>query len=304
MGELGAEMVIRRNDEITPGRGRSAAARPHPHLARPLHPAGSRHLDRLLQHFARWPERRPRVPILGVCLGHQAIGAAFGGNVVRAQKLMHGKTSHVDHDGKTIFAGLPQTMTCTRYHSLIVAEEALPEELEVSARTADRRRPSWPCATASCPSKACSSTPNPSSPATAAAHRELPEDVTREPHDPSAPAAVLAKLTLPTSSLSPHPRLLPRAARPGASVGTVSTLDATRHHAGLLAVANGRTASPANSTVIAGSHCAESRSRAAARPSARPARCTLAGSPDSLAIGARPRRRSRSAPKPPPPTPS
>jgi len=75
------------------------------------------------------------VPILGVCLGHQAIGAAFGGNVVRAPKLMHGKTSEVEHDGKTIFAGVPAPMTCTRYHSLIVAEEGLPAELEISART-------------------------------------------------------------------------------------------------------------------------------------------------------------------------
>jgi len=71
---------------------------------------------------------------LGVCLGHQAIGAAFGGQVVRAAKLMHGKTSEVEHDGRTIFQGIPSAMTCTRYHSLIVAEEGLPEELEVSAR--------------------------------------------------------------------------------------------------------------------------------------------------------------------------
>jgi anthranilate synthase/aminodeoxychorismate synthase-like glutamine amidotransferase len=78
-----------------------------------------------------------KVPILGVCLGHQAIGAAFGGNVVRAQKLMHGKTSDVEHDGKTIFTGIQTPMTCTRYHSLIVAEEGLPDELEISARTAD-----------------------------------------------------------------------------------------------------------------------------------------------------------------------
>src|SRR2546428_9249490 len=85
----------------------------------------------LVRHFVG------KVPVLGVCLGHQAIGAAFGGNVVRAAKLMHGKTSEVEHDGKTIFKGLPSAMTCTRYHSLIVAEEGLPEELEVSARTVD-----------------------------------------------------------------------------------------------------------------------------------------------------------------------
>ena len=69
------------------------------------------------------------MPMLGVCLGHQAIGAAFGGNVIRAPKLMHGKTSEVEHDGRTIFAGIPSPMTCTRYHSLIVAEEGLPKEL-------------------------------------------------------------------------------------------------------------------------------------------------------------------------------
>ena len=77
-------------------------------------------------------------PILGVCLGHQAIGAAFGGQVVRAKNLMHGKTSQVEHDGKTIFRGLNSPMTATRYHSLIVAEDDLPKDLEVSAWTPDK----------------------------------------------------------------------------------------------------------------------------------------------------------------------
>jgi len=76
-----------------------------------------------------------KAPILGVCLGHQAIGEAFGGQVVRAEHLMHGKTSAVEHDGKGVFAGLPTPLTCTRYHSLIVAEDGLPGELAVTART-------------------------------------------------------------------------------------------------------------------------------------------------------------------------
>ncbi len=78
-----------------------------------------------------------RVPLLGVCLGHQALGQAFGGQVVRAPKLMHGKTSEVHHDGKTIFRGLPNPFTATRYHSLIVARDSVPQELEISAWTDD-----------------------------------------------------------------------------------------------------------------------------------------------------------------------
>src|ERR1019366_3544181 len=136
MGELGAEMVVRRNDVLTPAEVEAL----HPtHILispGPCTPEDAGISIALIRHFAHLAENGgPRVPILGVCLGHQAIGAAFGGNVVRASKLMHGKTSEVEHDGKTIFAGVPSAMTCTRYHSLIVSEDGLPDELEVSART-------------------------------------------------------------------------------------------------------------------------------------------------------------------------
>jgi anthranilate synthase/aminodeoxychorismate synthase-like glutamine amidotransferase len=131
MGELGAEMTVRRNDELTPEEVESL----HPDRILlspgPCTPQEAGISIPLIQHFAG------RVPILGVCLGHQAIGAAFGGNVVRAPKLMHGKTSEVIHDGRTLFTGIASPMTCTRYHSLIVAEDGLPRELEVTARTED-----------------------------------------------------------------------------------------------------------------------------------------------------------------------
>ena len=170
MGELGADIVVRRNDDLSPAEVEAL----HPsHILispGPCTPQDAGISIALIQHFAR-PDA-PRTPILGVCLGHQAIGAAFGGNVVRAPKLMHGKTSEVAHDGRTIFTGIPSAMTCTRYHSLIVSEEGLPAELEVSAttgRTAAEHPPppSWRCAIASCPSRASSSIRRASSPPTA-----------------------------------------------------------------------------------------------------------------------------------------
>jgi anthranilate synthase/aminodeoxychorismate synthase-like glutamine amidotransferase len=131
MGELGADVVVRRNDELTPGEVEAL----HPDRIvlspGPCTPQEAGISIELIRHMAG------KVPILGVCLGHQAIGAAFGGNVIRAPKLMHGKTSDVEHDGKTIFSGITTPMTCTRYHSLIVEEKSLPADLEISARTAD-----------------------------------------------------------------------------------------------------------------------------------------------------------------------
>jgi anthranilate synthase/aminodeoxychorismate synthase-like glutamine amidotransferase len=135
MGELGAEVVVRRNDELTPEE--VVAMKPERILLSPgpCTPQDAGILIPLIQHLATLPKKQ-QIPVLGVCLGHQAIGAAFGGEVVRAPQLMHGKTSAIEHDGRTLFRGIPQPMTCTRYHSLIVAEDSLPAELEVSARVA------------------------------------------------------------------------------------------------------------------------------------------------------------------------
>src|SRR5215468_4916324 len=114
LGELGQQVEVRRNDEITVAE--IEAMYPERILVSPgpctPHDAGIS-ID-LIRHFAG------KLPLLGVCLGHQAIGAAFGGEVVRAKSLMHGKTSKVEHDGKTIFRGVDSPMTATRYHSLIV----------------------------------------------------------------------------------------------------------------------------------------------------------------------------------------
>ena len=131
MGELGADIVIRRNDQLTVDQVEELKPERILLSPGPCTPQQAGISIPLIRHFAG------KVPILGVCLGHQAIGAAFGGNVIRAPRLMHGKTSQVEHDGRTVFAGLASPMTCTRYHSLIVAEDGLPRELEITARTED-----------------------------------------------------------------------------------------------------------------------------------------------------------------------
>ncbi len=132
LGELGAEVEVRRNDQVTVEE--VEALHPERILLSPgpCTPQEAGISIDLIRHFVG------KMPLLGVCLGHQAIGAAFGGNVVRARNLMHGKTSQVEHDGKTIFNGLPSPMTATRYHSLVVSEQDLPKDLEVSAKTRDR----------------------------------------------------------------------------------------------------------------------------------------------------------------------
>jgi anthranilate synthase/aminodeoxychorismate synthase-like glutamine amidotransferase len=132
LGELGAQVEVRRNDEVTIQQ--IETLRPERILLSPgpCTPQEAGISVELIRHFAG------KVPLLGVCLGHQAIGAAFGGEVVRARNLMHGKTSEVEHDGKTIFRGLSSPMTATRYHSLIVSETNLPKDLEVSAWTSDK----------------------------------------------------------------------------------------------------------------------------------------------------------------------
>jgi anthranilate synthase/aminodeoxychorismate synthase-like glutamine amidotransferase len=134
LGELGAEVEVYRNDELTVEQ--VEAMKPERILLSPgpCTPGEAGILVPLIRAMAGSPRR---TPILGVCLGHQAIGEAFGGNVVRAEHLMHGKTSAVEHDGKGIFSSLPTPLTCTRYHSLIVEEDSLPEELAVTARTAE-----------------------------------------------------------------------------------------------------------------------------------------------------------------------
>jgi anthranilate synthase/aminodeoxychorismate synthase-like glutamine amidotransferase len=131
LGELGVETLVRRNDQVSVEEIAELAPARIVISPGPCTPKDAGISIDLIQNFAG------RTPILGVCLGHQAIGAAFGGKVLRANTIMHGKTSEIQHDSRTVFSGLPSPMKATRYHSLMVAEEGVPQELEVSARTTD-----------------------------------------------------------------------------------------------------------------------------------------------------------------------
>jgi anthranilate synthase/aminodeoxychorismate synthase-like glutamine amidotransferase len=130
-GELGAELVVRRNDrttidEVEQLRPEKICISPGPGT-----PDDAGISNDLIRHFG------PRIPVLGVCLGHQCIGQVYGGEVVRAERIMHGKTSPILHEGDGVFRGLPIPFEATRYHSLIVRRETLPDELEVVAETSD-----------------------------------------------------------------------------------------------------------------------------------------------------------------------
>jgi anthranilate synthase/aminodeoxychorismate synthase-like glutamine amidotransferase len=131
LGELGAEVRVFRNDEVTVEA--LAAMKPERLVISPG-PCTPNEAGITLALIARLGGS---VPILGVCLGHQSIGQAFGGKVVRAKKVMHGKVSTIRHDGRGVFAGVPDGFTATRYHSLVVERESLPACLEVSAESED-----------------------------------------------------------------------------------------------------------------------------------------------------------------------
>ena len=131
LGQLGEKLEVRRNDQITVEE--IAAKKPERIVISPGPgvPENAGICIDVIKTFAG------QMPILGVCLGHQAIGQAFGGKVIRAPEIMHGKTSRIHHDQKSIFRQLPQDFVATRYHSLIVERKSLPKELEISAETED-----------------------------------------------------------------------------------------------------------------------------------------------------------------------
>jgi len=131
IGELGEEVVVHRNDKITIAE--IEALKPERIVVSPgpCTPNEAGISVEVIKHFAG------KLPLLGVCLGHQAIGAAFGAAIVRAPELMHGKTSPIFHDGKTIFKGLSNPFDATRYHSLVIKRDTLPDSFEISAWTED-----------------------------------------------------------------------------------------------------------------------------------------------------------------------
>lgn len=131
LGELGETVEVRRNDEIDLA-GIEALAPDHILISPgPCTPNEAGISLAVIEHF------KGSIPIFGVCLGHQAIGQAFGGNVIRADRMMHGKTSEMHHQGTSVFASLPSPFTATRYHSLIVERSSLPDCLEITAETAE-----------------------------------------------------------------------------------------------------------------------------------------------------------------------
>lgn len=130
-GELGAEMLVKRNDEITIPEIESLAPERICISPGPCTPAEAGISNEVIRTFGS------RMPLLGVCLGHQCIGEVFGGDVIRAGRLMHGKTSPILHDGSGVFQGLPNPFEATRYHSLIVQRETVPECLQITAETAE-----------------------------------------------------------------------------------------------------------------------------------------------------------------------
>jgi anthranilate synthase component 2 len=131
LGELGCQVEVHRNDRISVEQ--IAQRKPERIVISPgpCTPQEAGISVEMIQKLAG------KIPILGVCLGHQAIGAAFGGKIIRAPKLFHGKTSQIRHDGSGVFRGLPNPFTATRYHSLIVERKSLPAELQVTAETDD-----------------------------------------------------------------------------------------------------------------------------------------------------------------------
>ena len=131
LGELGQYPVVKRNDEISVD---DIGAMGVKRLVISPGPCTPSEAGISVEAIRRWGST---IPILGVCLGHQAIGEAYGGKVVRARTLMHGKTSRISHDGKGIFANLPNPLEVMRYHSLIVETASLPDELEITARATD-----------------------------------------------------------------------------------------------------------------------------------------------------------------------